>query len=209
MGSLNYLACSTRPDLAYPVRVLSKLMAAPTTDQWEAALGVLRYLSGTAHLQLTLGGNGTIEFVCYCDADWAANRDARHSTTGWVFLLGSGAVSWSSKKQELVALSTTEAEYTALSMAAREALWLRELLAEFGIAPTAVDLRCDSTGAQAIARNPILTARNKHFDTRLHFLTRKEISVIYVARKNNLADPFTKSVAKSILEPARDAWGLC
>jgi hypothetical protein len=212
VGCYNYLACYTRPDLAQAVRTLSKFMACPTTEHMEAALGVGRYLAGTAHLKLTLGGTGPIQLVGYCDADWAADREARHSTTGWVFLLGGGAVSWLSKKQELVALSTTEAEYTALSMAGREALWLRDLLAEFGIVSSAIRLRCDSTGALATARNPVLTARNKHYDTRLHFIrervARKEFALSYVASKFNLADPFTKSVAKMILEPARAAWGL-
>lgn len=150
--------------------------------------------------------------VGYVDADYAADLDSRHSTTGWVFTFCGGAISWASKKQELVATSTTESEYTALAMATREALWLSDLLEAFGVAAAPLKINCDSTGAMAIARNPILTSRNKHYDTRLHFirerLALKHISLCYVPSADNLADPLTKSVSPVILEHARNAWGL-
>lgn len=212
VGSLNYLACYTRPDLSQAVRALSRYQCMPTADHWAAALGVLSYLKGTAHLKLHLGG-GSTKLLGYSDADWAGDVDSRLSTTGWVFLLGGAAISWSSKRQELVATSTAESEFTSLATAAREALWLRTLLQSLGVPRAgALEIKCDSTSAIAMAKDPILTARNKHYDVKLHFIrqriARGEICVPYVPSKLNLADPLTKPVPKVILDAARTGWGL-
>ena len=131
VGSLMYIMTSTRPDIAYAVSCLSRHLMAPTAEHWIAAKRILRYLRGTINMALVLGG-----FECklqgLSDADWAGDVNDRKSTTGFVFTLGAGAISWKSRKQTTVALSTTEAEYMACADAAKEGLYLIELLSLYG-----------------------------------------------------------------------------
>jgi hypothetical protein len=131
VGAMMYLAVCTRPDIAYIVGAAARFMAKPTTVHWQVAKSVLRYLSGTTHYGITFG-RSTDGLVGYCDADFAGDLDTRRSTTGYVFTFGGAAVSWSSKRQQTVAASTTEAEYMAAAAAVKEALWLRNLFADFG-----------------------------------------------------------------------------
>ena len=125
VGSLLYAAIATRPDIAQAMGVVSKFCASPTEAHLTAAKQILRYLKGTADLGLkyTMSDNRTL--IGYSDADWAGDLDDRHSTSGNMFMLANGAVSWLSKKQATVALSTTEAEYISLSVATQEAIWLQ------------------------------------------------------------------------------------
>ena len=106
----------------------------------------------------------------FSDADWGGDLDDRHSTTGNVFLLAGGAISWVSKKQAVVALSTSEAEYVALSLAAQEAAWLQKFLTELQITSKPIVIMEDNQGAIALARNLIAHSRTKHIDIRYHFI---------------------------------------
>ena len=124
VGSLLYAAITTRPDIAQAVGVVSKFCANPTQSHLTAAKRILRYLKGTVYLGLSYKKCADGNLIGYSDADWADDVDDRHSTSGNVFLLAKGAVSWLSKKQATVALTTTEAEYVALSAATKEAIWL-------------------------------------------------------------------------------------
>jgi hypothetical protein len=128
VGSLMYAALGTRPDIAYAVAALCRYNAAPTAIHMTAAVRVLRYLKATASQKLVYRRTTAIEpFVGYADSEWAGDSGDRKSQGGFVFMMNSGAISWSSRKQTLVALSTLEAEYIACSNAAREAKWLRQL----------------------------------------------------------------------------------
>eukprot|EP00877_Chromochloris_zofingiensis_P009919 jgi/Chrzof1/5180/Cz15g15040.t1 len=129
VGSLMYLAITSRPDLAFSVGALARYMSCPTTVHWQAAKGVLRYLGGTVDYGITFGSDNS-GLIGYCDADYAGDTDTRKSTTGYIFILHGGAITWSSKRQATVAASTTEAEYMAAAAAVKEALWLRTLLSE-------------------------------------------------------------------------------
>ena len=131
VGSLNYLT-TTRPDIAYSVSVLSQFMAKPQESHWNAAKTVLRYLKGTLDFGIKYTDASVVELTGYSDSDWAGNPDDRRSTTGYAFSIGSGVVSWSSKKQPTVSLSSTEEEYKALCAATCEAVWLRRLLQDVG-----------------------------------------------------------------------------
>ena len=124
VGSLLHAAITTRPDIAQAVGVVSKFCANPTQSHLTAAKRILRYLKGTVYLGLSYKKCADGNLIGYSDADWAGDVDDRHSTSGNVFLLAKGAVSWLSKKQATVALSTAEAEYVALSAATQEAIWL-------------------------------------------------------------------------------------
>ena len=128
VGSLLYAAIATRPDIAQAVGVVSKFCANPTQSHWTAAKRILRYLKGTVYLGLSYEKCAEGNLSGFSDADWAGDMDDRHSTSGNVFSYAKGVVSWLSKKQATVALSTAEAEYVALSMATQEAVWLRRLL---------------------------------------------------------------------------------
>ena len=157
VGSLLYASVATRPDITHAVGAVSKYCCKPNETHLTAVKRILRYLKGTAEfcLKFTKSGNGGL--VGYADADWAGDLDDRHSTTGYVFLMAGGSVSWLSKKQPIVALSTAEAEYVALSMTTQEAVWLRRFLSDLTTAedqkPTVV--MKDNQGTIAIAKNPV------------------------------------------------------
>jgi ribonuclease HI len=198
IGSLLYLSICTRPDIAQAVGVLSKYMARPTTAHWAAAKGVLRYVAGTKDYGITYGGIGDTKIIGYCDADFAGDIDTRRSTTGYVFTIGGGAVSWSSRRQATVAASTTEAEYMAAAAAVKEALWLRHLAADLKINAGTITIYGDNQGAIKLLKNPIASQRSKHIDVVYHFarerVARKEVEFIYIGTEEMIADMLTKPV---------------
>ena len=124
VGSLLYAGITTRPDIGQTVGVVSKFCGNPTQSHLTAAKRILRYLKGTVYLCLSYKKCADGNLIGYSDADWVGDVDDRHSTSGNVFLLAKGAVSWLSKKQATITLSTAETEYVALSAATQEAIWL-------------------------------------------------------------------------------------
>lgn len=149
----------------------------------------------------------------YSDSDWGGSPDDRRSTSGWVFMLGSGAIAWSSKKQPITALSSTEAEYISVTSAACEAVWLRRLLQDMNekqACPTT--LMCDNKSAISIARNPILHGRTKHIDTRYHFIRDLikdgTINIIHCSTLDQVADVFTKGLPNCKFEVLRNMLGM-
>ena len=131
VGSLGWLAGATRPDIAYAVSLLGRFSKDPGETHWEGVKRVFRYIAGTKGLRLCLGGERgvdlTVAFDGYVDADFAGDSQFR-STSGYIFSLGIGAVSWRSKKQTITALSTADAEFIASAAAIQELLWFRQLL---------------------------------------------------------------------------------
>lgn len=140
----------------------------------------------------------------FSDADWGGDLDDRHSTTGNVFLLAGGAVSWLSKKQAVVALSTTEAEYVALSVAAQEATWLQKLFVELQMPTKAIVIKEDNQGVIALARNPVAHSRTKHIDIRFHFIREAQeqgtIDVVYCPTSEMVTDLLTKPIPRGQFE---------
>ena len=132
IGSLMYLASCTRPDIAQAVGALARYMANPTTAHWTAAKHVLRYLSGTTDYGIVFTPSNS-QLTAFCDANHAGDIDTRRSTTGYVFILNNGAITWSSRLQPTVAASTTEAEYMAAAATVKEALWLRKILTDLDL----------------------------------------------------------------------------
>ncbi|XP_071578912.1 uncharacterized protein [Temnothorax nylanderi] len=163
IGSLMYLATSTRPDIAYAISILSQFSENPGQDHWKAAKRVLRYLKKTENLGITFTKTGN-ELVGFSDADWGASIDDRRSYTGYVFKLAGGAISWSSRKQKTVAMSSAEAEYMALSEAAKETIYTRRFLSEVVGKLNTTMLFCDNQSAGLIAKNPVFHERTKHID---------------------------------------------
>ena len=200
VGSLNYLAVCTRPDISQAVGVLSKYMAAPTTAHWLAAKHVLRYLASTTDYGITFDGTSA-NLIGYCDADYAGDPDSRRSTTGYVFVLNGGAISWASRLQKTVAASTTEAEYMAEAAAVKEALWLKTLLTDIDYSINAVKLYADNQAAIKLMNNPIVSQRSKHIDVSYHFarqhIVNGTIALTYKPTAEMVADTLTKAVPES------------
>ena len=197
VGSLLYLSVCTRPDISQAVGVLARYMAKPRVEHWTAAKGVLRYIAGTLKHGICFGdGSTTVEG--YCDADYASDLQTRRSTTGFVFILGGGAISWGSRLQPTVAASTSEAEYMAAAQAVKEALWLRTLLSSFRSKAGAMKIYCDSQGAIKLLKHPIASIRSKHIDVIHHFarerVYRKEITFEYISTEDMVADCLTKAL---------------
>ena len=164
VGSLLYIAMGTRPDITQAVGVVSKFCSNPTEAHKTAVKRIFRYLKKTINLVLKYCKDEKT-VTGFSDADWGDDLDDRHLTTGNVFLLAGGAVSWLSKKQAVVALSTSEAEYVTLSLAAQEATWLQKLLADLQIPTKLIVTQEDNQGAIALARNPIARSRTKHINS--------------------------------------------
>ena len=168
-------------------------------------------LKGTLNFGLKYS-DGSPELVGYSDSDWAGDIDTRRSTSGYVFQIGNGTISWSSKKQATVAKSSTEAEYVALSMAAQEAIWLNQLMGDLGQnMDRPITIFEDNQGAMELAKNPKYHNRTKHIDICHHFVRERvmsnDIKVIYCSTKDNIAD-MTKALPKSSFEYLRNLLGV-
>lgn len=201
VGSLLYLVSGTRPDIAYSVSQACRFMQNPGKQHWEAVKQILRYLKGTQNCGIILGGIKK-DLKGFVDADWAGDVDSRRSATGYVFYLNDGPITWTSKMQNTVALSSTEAEYMALSAGAQEACWLRSLLKSLHQPTTSPTiLHGDNQGSLILAKNPKNHSRTKHIDTRYHFIRdhilQNDIKVMYVPTADNRADLFTKSLGSN------------
>ena len=211
IGSLMYLSISTRPDIAQAVGALARYMATPTDAHWQAAKGVLRYIASTPTYGITFGGNDH-ELEAYCDADSAGDIDTRRSTTGYVFLLNGGAISWSSRLQPTVAASTTEAEYMAADYSIKEGLWLRTLLRELGMKINTITICADSQSAIKLLKNPVFSMRSKHIDVIYHFarerVERKDVAFTYISTDKMVADILTKPLTTSKFNYCRSAMGM-
>ena len=171
VGSLMYAMLGTRPDIAYTVLVVSRYGSNPTDAHWKAVKRIFRYLKATMNLCLTFRGD-LKPLMGYTDTDWAGDQDTRRSTSGYIFGIGSGAISWQSKRQPTVALSTCEAEYIGQTQATKEAVWLKRLLDQLNPQEHryAVIIFCDNQGAMALAKNPQFHARTKHIDIQHHYV---------------------------------------
>jgi len=211
IGSLLYLSVCTRPDIAQAVGALARYMSKPTTDHWTTAKGVLRYLAGTVAHGINYGPSES-ELEGYCDADYAGDIDTRRSTTGYVFILNGGIISWSSRLQATVAVSTAEAEYMAAAQAVNEALWLRKLIADIKIPLKTIQMYTDNQAALTLLKNPIASARSKHIDIVYHFarerVARKEVKFEYCPTSVMIADIMTKALAESKFEKCCKGMGV-
>jgi hypothetical protein len=217
IGSLMYLALATRPDIAFAVSALSRYNAHPLTTHLTAAIRVLRYLKATVNHKLHFVGD-TNEIIGYTDSDWANDRADRKSQGGYVFLCNNGAISWQSRKQDLVAMSTTEAEYIACSEASREARWLRQLQKDTQVNEASennpMHIYTDSQGAlkHITTAGGITKARTKHIDVCYHnsrdLHAREIVKYDYVNTNDNPADLLTKALPREKHEKFTRAMGI-
>jgi hypothetical protein len=202
IGLLMYAATSTRPDIAFPITILSQFMRNLGQIHWEAVKDVIRYLKGTADLTLMLGGSVN-SLEAYVDADWAS-QPHRHSMSGYTVLLHSSPVAWSARKQSIIALSTAEVEYIALTAVVRKILYLQALIAELyePIAPP-IPIYCNNQGAIALASNNKFHACTKHIDLRYHYVHSLVwsgiLNIQYCPTEDNIADAFTKALPRPLI----------
>ncbi|KAJ9560596.1 hypothetical protein OSB04_005756, partial [Centaurea solstitialis] len=197
VGSLVYLTV-TRPDIAYAVHTVRQFMAAPRSDHYAAILRILRYLKGTMFHGLYFFSTSSLDLRGFSDADWDSDMTDRRSTIGYCFFLGDSLISWRSKKQSLIARSSTEAEYRALADTSQELIWLRWLLSDMGApqkSPT--PLWCDNNSAIQIAHNDVFHERTKHIEIDCHFVrqhvVRNTIRLHPISTLDEPADIFTKA----------------
>ena len=207
VGSLVYAMTCSRPDLSWTITKLSQHLACPTNTDWMIIHQVLRYIKGTTDHKLTFrkSSNGP-ELIGHSDSDWASSKDDRKSTTGYCFTLNSNGpvLAWKSRKQPTVALSSCEAEYMALTNATQEAMFLRNLLTDFGINVTLpILIRGDNLGSLDLVRNEVSNDRSKHIDIKHHFIRDKYreglINITHIPTNENVADIFTKPATKQKL----------
>eukprot|EP00253_Pinus_taeda_P009291 PITA_09291 len=186
VGSLMYLT-ATRPDIMYAVSLISRFMERPKEAHWQAAKRIL--------------------------SDWAGSVDDRKSTSGYVFHMGSGAISWASKKQSIVALSTAEAEYVAATAAACQSVWMRRMLRSLGQEQAkATVIFCDNSSAIALSKNSVFHKRTKHIDTRFHYIrelvNNGEIVLEHCRTQEQVADILTKPLDQKSFEFLRKCLGM-
>src|SRR5579871_693368 len=196
-----YAMTQTRPDLAYAVSKLSRYGHNPSEVHWKAIRHMFKYLSGTRTLGITYKctGNEKLDFHGYSDSDHGSCIDTRQSTSGYVFFMAGGPVSWKSARQHSVTLSSTEAEYYGLTNAAKEASWLRLLLSNLGYSQSdtlPTQLYGDNIPSLQLAENPEHHQRSKHIDIQWHFIRNevrdKKVALSYVSTEFMIADGLTK-----------------
>lgn len=211
IGGLLYIAVHTRPDINAAVTILSQHNNYPTQIDWNETKRVLRYLKGTKNMFLKLGNieDKNKNLYGFADADWAQNKKDRKSNSGRIFKFFGSPISWSCKKQECVALSSTEAEYISLADASQEAVWLRRLLADFGAEQIdATIIYEDNQSCLKLLANDKFSHRTKHIDTKYKFAKylkneEKIMDYKYCPTEFMLADLFTKPLNRVKLEKMR------
>lgn len=198
VGKLNYLTI-TRPDIAFPVSVVSQFMSSPRTSHWDAVTHILKYLKGAPGHGILYQNHGHHVIEGFTDADYNGDPTNRRSTTRYCVFVGGNLVSWKSKKQNVVSRSSAEFEYKAMAQTTCELIWVRNLLGEIGFAQSKpMNLYCDNEAAIHIANNPVFHERTKHIEVDCHFTREKledgTISTPHVRTGSQLADVFTKAL---------------
>jgi hypothetical protein len=207
IGSLLYL-CASRLDIMLSVFMCARFQPDPNEVHLRAVKRIMRYLVYTHKFGLWYPKGSTFNLIGYSDADWAGCKIDRKSTLGTCQFLGRSLVSWASKKQNSVALSTAEAEYIAVGHCCAQLLWMRQTLRDYGYKLSKVPLLCDNESAICMADNPVEHNRTKHIDIQYHFLRdhqqNGDIEIAYVNTKNQLADIFTKPLYEKTFSKLRN-----
>ncbi|MCO5590823.1 hypothetical protein L7F22_044798 [Adiantum nelumboides] len=212
VGSLIYLTIS-RPDLSYTVGLKSQFMQLPRKPHLDVVRRTLRYVSATLDYALFYEASTELQLSGFTDADWAGSVCDRRSTSGFMFSLGSAAITWSSKKQPTIALSSTEAGYRGAAVAVCEVAWLELLLGDLGIqVQRPVVIHCDNFSSIQLAQNPVFHARTKHIEVHYHFIRERvldgSIDLTFVRTDEQVADIFTKALGAEKLRRFRAMLGV-
>ena len=213
ISTLLYAALGTRPNIAFAVTRLSRFNSDPTEEHLRYTKYVLRYLKGTKSLRICYDRSSNAGLIGYSDSNWGKNKDDRHSTSGQVFTLANGAISWASQRQKMVALLVGESEYMELAVTGRQCTWLRSFSAEIGFPFTQATTICaDNQAAIFLAIIPAVEWRTKHIDIRHHYIRKqvgtKVIDLYHIAGEENPTDLFTKPLPVVKVEKFRTLIGL-
>jgi len=215
IGSLMYMT-ATRPDLTYVVSLISRFMEAPTELHYQVVRKILRYLKGTLDYGLFYKKKKSErhKLVGFSDSDYAGDVDDRKNTSGYVFLLNGATISLSSKKQTIVTLSTTEAEFIAAASCVCQGIWLRGILEEVKYTQQGlIMLFCDNSSTIKLSKNPVLHGRSKHIDVRFHFLrdlTKEgKVELVHCRSVEQIADILTKPLKAESFMKLRALLGMC
>ncbi|XP_022148887.1 uncharacterized protein LOC111017449 [Momordica charantia] len=197
VGGLIYLT-HTRPDIAFSVGVISRFMQHPSKNHFGAAKQVLRYIAGTMEYVIWYSKVSNFKLCGFTDSDWASSLDDRQNVSANMFTLGSGVITWSSKKQAMTTLSSSEANYVAATSTTCQAIWLRRILVELQQEQEgATEIFCDNKATISMTKNPTFHSRTKHIDIHLHFIsdlvTKGDIALKYCSMHKQWADILTKS----------------
>ncbi|KAJ4976296.1 hypothetical protein NE237_001402 [Protea cynaroides] len=216
VGSLMYAQVCTRPDISFAVGVLGRFQVNPGLPHWKVAKKVLRYLQGTKDYMLTYRHVDVLELIGYSDSDYAGCEDTRKSTSGFIFLLGGGAVSWRSVKQPKTASSTMEAEVVACCEAVSQASWLRQFVIDLKVISSIerpIKIYCDNTSAVSFSNNTCSVSRCRHIEIK-YFVVKEDVQdhhvqIEYVSTDDMVADPFTKGLPANVFVAHVGHMGLC
>ncbi|XP_073271383.1 uncharacterized protein [Primulina huaijiensis] len=212
IGSLLYLTAS-RPDLMFSVCLCARYQSNPKISHLKAVKRILRYIAGTIELGLWYTRETNSNLVGFSDADWAGDLDDRKSTSGGCFYLGNNLISWHSRKQNCVSLSTAESEYVAAGSGCTQLLWMNQMIEDYGLKSEPLVMYCDNSSAINISKNPVQHSRTKHIDIRHHFIRdlveKGLIRMEFVDTNNQLADIFTKALDFERFSNLRKSLSMC
>jgi hypothetical protein len=204
VGSLLYLT-ATRLDIMYASSLVSRFMESPKDSHWKMAKRILRYVAGTLNFGLWYTKSDSNQLSSYTDSDFAGSLDDRKNTFGHVFHLGLNLISWASKKQPIVSISSIEAEYVVATSTSCQAVWLRRILKDMSHTkkdPTPIFY--DNTSATALSKNHVFHKKSKHIDTRFHFIrelvNNSDIALQFYGSRDQLTDIFKKPLGKSVFD---------
>lgn len=213
VGCLMYLAVATRPDIAYAVNFASQFLEKPGQQHWAIVKRIFKYIKGTSRLGIRYdAASKTGMLEAYSDADYANDATTRRSISGIVIKYSGGAITWASRRQDCISLSTTEAEYIASSEATKDIIWLTRLFDEISPLKTEPVLLVDNASAIKIVKNPIFHRRSKHIEVRFHFVRecyqKKLLKIEHVSSNDQLADILTKPIPRVQYERLRKLLGI-
>ena len=210
-----YAQVCTCPDLAFVTGMLGRFQSNPGPDHWKAAKKVLRYMQGTKNFMLTYRKSDNLEVIGYLDSDLAGCVDSMKSTSGYIFTLAGGAISWKSSKQKIVASSTMMAEYLACFEATGQAVFLKNFLPGLKVVDSIskpLTLYCDNEPAVFYANNNKSSAAARHIDLKYHVVQHRiqdqTINVKHISTTRMLADPLTKGLPPNIFREHVAGMGL-
>ena len=213
-GSMMYAMHCTRPDIAFAVSKLSQYTVNPGIEHWKTVSRVLGYLKRTCNLELTYTSSpGILEG--YSDASWIDQTSDSKSTSGWIYTLAGGAISWASMKQTCIAHSTMEAEFIALAAAGKEAEWIRDLFSDirlWDVSMPSIPMYCDSKVTLSKVYDAVYNGKSKHIGLQHNYLRQLlesgTIKVVFVRSSKNLADPLTKPLTRDLVGTTTRDMGL-
>ena len=215
VGSIMYAQVCTRPDLAYVTGVLGRYQSNPGLDHWKAVKKVMRYLQGTKNYMLTYRKTDNLEIMGYSDADFAGCVDTKKSTSGYIFTLAGGAISWKSSKQSLTAPSTMHSEFVACYEATGQAVWLKNFvpgLRVVDIISKPLTLFCDNQAAVFFSSNNKSSGAAKHIDIKYHVVKDRvqdqTIKIQHISTNLMIVDPLTKGLPPNLFREHTASMGL-